>query len=142
MNFLKYLKRPKTNNNLIGLIDFISTFAKMTRQKVNNNSAINSYSFHKTICGEDSLPIREYLLSFTSSEKFLIIKNNWKLIEGLGSLGFSFPNKVKPRANGPNGQLYNLMNDPLEKFNLYLTHKNKVDELTFLLNTVKRKHIE
>ena len=44
---------------------------------------------------------------------------NWKLIQGLGSGGFSEPRKIKPKSGEPPGQLYNLATDPGEETNVY-----------------------
>ena len=54
---------------------------------------------------------------------------DWKLIDGLGSGGFSEPRKLKPEHGGPTGQLYNLASDPAEEHNVYLEHPDVVARL-------------
>ena len=49
---------------------------------------------------------------------FAIREGPWKLIEGLGSGGFTPPQQVDPEAGGPTVQLYNLGRDPGETLNL------------------------
>jgi hypothetical protein len=59
----------------------------------------------------------------------LIRSNHWKLITGLGSGGFTKPNRIKPGPGDPAGQLYNLSEDPGETENLYLEHSDVVARL-------------
>lgn len=54
---------------------------------------------------------------------------DWKLINELGSGGFSQPTKIKPGPGGPAGQLYNLRTDRAETNNLYLQHPEIVARL-------------
>ena len=61
---------------------------------------------------------------------------DWKLIEGLGSGGFSKPARVKPSPGGPAGQLYNLAEDPGETTNLYREHPEIVERLTGRLEEI------
>ena len=49
---------------------------------------------------------------------FAIRQGEWKLELGLGSGGFSEPKRLKPEPGGPEGQLYNLAQDPGENDNL------------------------
>ena len=59
----------------------------------------------------------------------LIRSDHWKLITGLGSGGFTKPNRIKPGPGDPAGQLYNLSEDPGETENLYLEHSDVVARL-------------
>jgi arylsulfatase A len=61
----------------------------------------------------------------------------WKLITGLGSGGFSKPNRIKPGDGDPKGQLYNLDADLGESNNLYLNHPAIVKRLTSELERIK-----
>ena len=53
----------------------------------------------------------------------------WKLITALGSGGFSKPRRVVARPGGPDGQLYDLVNDRAETTNLYLQQPDVVRRL-------------
>ena len=53
----------------------------------------------------------------------------WKLIQGLGSGGFTAPKTRKPEVGGPTGQLYNLERDPYETQNLWLEEPEIVARL-------------
>jgi arylsulfatase A-like enzyme len=64
-----------------------------------------------------------------SSPAMMIRSGDWKLINQLGSGGFSQPKTIKPEPGGPAGQLYNLRNDLAETNNLYLKHPEIVARL-------------
>jgi hypothetical protein len=68
---------------------------------------------------------------------FAIREGNWKLIEGLGSGGFTQPVTVEQEEGGPAGQLYNLAEDPSETTNLYLERPDVVERLTQSLNEIR-----
>ena len=59
----------------------------------------------------------------------LIRSGEWKLIDQLGSGGFSKPNHIEPGPGDPPGQLYNLAEDPGETNNVYLEHPEIVERL-------------
>ncbi len=68
---------------------------------------------------------------------FSIRKNNWKMIAGLGSGGFTDPQWSEPAKGGPEGQLYDLTSDPAETNNLYLAKPDVVEDMMKdLLNTI------
>jgi hypothetical protein len=51
---------------------------------------------------------------------FALRSGPWKLIQALGSGGFTQPKTLKPEQDGPTGQLYHLGRDPFESTNLWL----------------------
>lgn len=57
------------------------------------------------------------------------ITGPWKLIDGLGSGGFSQPSRVQPGPGDPEGQLYNLDADPAETNNLFAEQPQIVERL-------------
>lgn len=62
------------------------------------------------------------------------MQDGWKFINGLGSGGFTAPRKMEPVPGGPTGQLYQMKNDSLESFNLFLKHPEIVKKLQKQLN--------
>ena len=66
---------------------------------------------------------------------FAIRKDNWKLILGQGSGGWS----QKPQPGDPEGQLYDMQADVEEQHNLYDEKPEIVAELTALLDTYKNE---
>ena len=67
-----------------------------------------------------------------------IREGDWKLIPHLGSGGFSKPRRIKPKKDGPQGQLYNLADDPSETKNLWLEKRDVVQRLTALLKSIQQ----
>ena len=67
-----------------------------------------------------------------------IWSGKWKLIDGLGSGGFSKPKRVRPTPAGPRGQLYNLDDDLGEMNNLYQKHPEIVARLRAQLTKIKQ----
>jgi hypothetical protein len=70
---------------------------------------------------------------------FAIRKGDWKLIEGLGSGGFTQPKEIEAKPGEAAGQLYNLKEDVGETRNLYAQQPEKVQELRKLLKDIKDK---
>ena len=69
----------------------------------------------------------------------MIRSGDWKLINGLGSGGFTKPSSIKPKPGEPAVQLYNLRTDPAETTNLAVQHPDKVKELLSAMQaTVER----
>ena len=72
------------------------------------------------------------------SGAMMIRDGEWKLINQLGSGGFSSPKRVKPGPGDPRGQLYNLSVDPGEQSNLWKKHPDLVRKLTTLMESIAR----
>ena len=134
--FIKWpakIKKAQTYSYLIGLIDLMATFAEMTHQPIASGCGEDSYSFQGVLEGELSKPVRDHLINISSSGRLAITAGDWKYIDGLGSAGFSTPNRVVTLVNGPTGQLYNLKEDPAESTNRFFLNKEKADELSALM---------
>jgi len=65
-------------------------------------------------------------------------QGDWKLIDGLGSGGFSKPKRIQPGPGDPEGQLYNLKEDPAESRNLYLKRPEIVARLRRELQNIRQ----
>lgn len=99
----------------------------------------DSYSILSVLLGKTKqVSGQQAVVHSSSAGYFAIRKGDWKLIEGLGSGGFTEPREVKPKAGEPVGQLYNLATDQLETTNLYAQNPEKVKELTALLDQIKQ----
>lgn len=116
------------------LLDFFATFAQMTQQTVTENTAEDSFSFLDVLYGSQA-PYRPFILYLSAAGKLAIRSGAWKLIEGLGSGGFTAPAKLKPVPNGPTDQLYNVQEDTLETYNMFLQRPDLVRQLQSLLET-------
>ena len=59
----------------------------------------------------------------------MVREGSWKLVNHLGSGGFTRPRKVEPEPGGPTVQLYDLASDPGETTNLWAEHPEMVERL-------------
>jgi arylsulfatase A-like enzyme len=111
---------PDTESGYVtSLTDLYATFAAVTGARMGPMDAMDSESILPTLLGE-SQERRDPVIHHSSRGMFAIREGNWKLIEGLGSGGFTQPVTVEQEEGGPAGQLYNLAEDPSETTNLYL----------------------
>lgn len=124
------------SNQLTSLTDFYATVADLVKTKQENKPE-DSFSFLPIILGEKSSIDRPAVIHHSGSGKFGIREGDWKYIEGLGSGGFSQPKNPEPEPGGPEGQLYNLNSDPKEQNNLYLSEKEKVEDLKTKLKEIR-----
>ncbi len=121
------------------LTDLMATVAAILGSPLPPNAGEDSYNLLPALLGRDRQPIRQAIVHHSNQGVFAIRRGSWKLEFGLGSGGFSPPNKVEPAEGGPAGQLYNLAEDPAENFNLYQRHPEIVRELTRLLEQYKKQ---
>ncbi|MBI9017863.1 MAG: sulfatase-like hydrolase/transferase [Phycisphaerae bacterium] len=128
----------KESDEVICLADFMATTADIVGFDLPDNAAEDSFNILPVLLGEKyDQPIRDSIIHHSGNGMFAVRKGNWKLIAGLGSGGFSSPSSIKPTADGPKGQLYNLANDLQEKENLWLKRPEKVMELSAILEQAK-----
>jgi len=120
--------------------DFLATFAAIVGVQLGRDAGEDSYNILPAMLGDDyPKPIREAVVSFSSGHVKSIRQGRWKLIEGLGSGGFTAPQKVEPKLGGPRGQLYDVEADPLETTNLWLEQPDTVEKLTGILERYRRE---
>jgi len=84
-------------------------------------------------------PVREAVVHHSYDGMFAIRQGPWKLIQGRGSGGFTEPSRIKPEPSEPQGQLYNLNDDPGEQKNLWAERPEIVKRLTNSLDRYKRQ---
>ncbi len=68
---------------------------------------------------------------------FAVRHGPWKLVAGRGSGGFSEPVRYEPEPGEPEGQLYNLDEDPGEEVNLYADRPDIVETLMETLDAIR-----
>ncbi len=122
------------SDHLVSLVDMMGTFAELLDVDLTADIAEDSYSFLPQLLGKESLTGRNDLIMHSSQGMFAIRKGEWKLIEGLGSGGFTKPDFIEPGPSDPLGQLYNLADDLEETNNRYAEEPEIVAELMALLN--------
>ena len=132
------IPKGATSDELICLTDLIATCAAIVGNELPENAGEDSYNILPALLGKKlAEPIREAVVHHSMNGTFSIRQGEWKLILGLGSGGFTKPSTIKPKPGGPEGQLYNLADDPAEANNLWADRQDVVNRLTKLLEKYK-----
>jgi arylsulfatase A-like enzyme len=133
------VKAGSQSAQTICFTDLLATLAKITAYpRKPQKEGPDSYDFSGVLRGDHppDKPVRPHLAMKSGSGYMTVREGPWKLIDGLGSGGFSKPKRIKPTADGPRGQLYNLKEDPAELNNLYSKHPEKVKQLQTTLQAI------
>jgi arylsulfatase A-like enzyme len=131
------IKPGTVSEATFGLQDLLASCADIVGVKLPDNAGEDSLSFLPALQGMPPATGREAIVVHSGQGMFAIRKGPWKLIDGLGSGGFTAPATVKPQPDGPTGQLFNLADDPEEKTNLFQKKPEVVKELAYLLAKYK-----
>ena len=123
--------------SLCGLIDFAATAADICGYELNEDDAPDSCSL-LPLFKNPYATVREMLVNHSANGMFALRTHDWKLIDGLGSGGFSKPVSYKPEKPGEDGQLYSMKDDYWEQINFFLSEREKAKEMLSLLNEIKR----
>ncbi len=124
------------SNQLTTLTNLIATASVVVGDQLKEGEGMDSQSILPVLLGGAS-DNSNYVVHHSSRGMFAIRTGNWKLIEGLGSGGFSKPSSIFPKEGDPEGQMYNLKDDPGEKTNLFIDRPEKVKELKQRLLEIK-----
>ena len=115
--------------------DLLATLVSAAGGKKPTRGGEDSYDMLQVLKGNAPAdPIRAFTIHHSLDGMFAIRAGDWKLIEGLGSGGFTRPQRIEAESDGPLGQLYNLREDPSERTNMYLERPDVVDRLQALLD--------
>jgi arylsulfatase A-like enzyme len=138
----EHVKAGTVSDQTISFTDLLSTFAAITGAEMTEETGPDSFNFLPVLASEysEEKPIRGPIVMHAGSSSAMMIRSgNWKLINQLGSGGFSTPKTIQPVPGGPKGQLYNLSEDLSETNNLYLDRPDIVEKLTkemeWIINT-------
>ena len=116
------------------LTDLMATAADLLGADLDANAAPDSVSILPLLSGETpDTPCRDAIVHHSVNGMFSVRQGPWKLILGLGSGGFSQPRHEDPVPDGPQGQLYNMEDDPAETTNLWLDRPEIVERLTAII---------
>jgi arylsulfatase A len=134
-SFPKMLKNSRNYNSPVSLADFMATVADITKVKLEDDMAEDSFSLYPLLTGESELPARPVINSGAGGD-LALREAGWKLEMCAGSGGWlSYPtNKEAEEAGLPNYQLYNLESDPSESYNLVNANKDRVGQMTSRLS--------
>ena len=125
------------SDTTICFTDLLATFASISGYQRKPDEGPDSYDFSKVLLGTqpDGEPVRPQLAMQSGGGHRSIRVGEWKLIDALGSGGFSDPKKLQPEPGAARGQLYNLGSDPAEAQNLYLERPAIVERLRAVLKS-------
>ncbi len=126
------------SKQMICFTDLLATFAEIVGVKLPTKAAPDSFSFRRVLTGEqlDDEPVRTELVIRSGGGLMTFRQGQWKLIQGLGSGGFSEPRRVKAEQGQPTGQLYNLAADPGETTDVYSGHPDLVRTMSKRLEEI------
>ena len=125
-----------TSDHLIGFVDTIATVADIVGEELPKNAGDDSVSFLSSLQQTAKESSRETIVLQHSGT--VVRDGHWKLVNHLGSGGFSPPRKVKAEKNGPQGQLYNLKEDLGETNNLWQSEPERVEKMLKMLAEIKQ----
>ncbi|HNQ88789.1 MAG TPA: arylsulfatase [Verrucomicrobiota bacterium] len=137
------VKAGTVSEQTICFTDLLATFAEICGATLPSDAGPDSFSFLPALEGVQPAdrPLRASVVmqAGSAASMMMIRSGDWKLINGLGSGGFTKPSSIKPKPGEPAVQLYNLRTDPAETTNLAAQHPDKVKELLSAMEaTVKR----
>ena len=125
------VQKGSVSEQTICFTDLVATFAEITNANLPEGAGPDSYSFLSVLQGntsEEQLK-RPPVVMQAGGGTMLIRSGDWKLINQLGSGGFSKPAHMEPGPGDPEGQLYNMADDPGETKNVYSDYPEVVERL-------------
>ncbi len=131
-----------TSGQITSLTDVMATIAAVVDVKLPDNAAEDSANMLSVLLGQDSQPIRNYVLQqgFGGSRYIAIRRGQWKYLAHKGSGGNRYEShrllqkyRLPDTAPDAPAQLYDLEADPGETKNLYFDRPEIVEEMKALL---------
>jgi len=108
--------------------DVLATMANVVGKNLPAGAGPDSFSILPALKG-GTFQRAPVVMQSGSSGLMTIRSGRWKLIEGLGSGGFSQPSRITPGAGDPAGQLYDLAADLAETTNRFAAEPDVVERL-------------
>jgi len=134
------IKAGTRSDQTVCLTDVLATCAAVVGDELPADGGPDSYNILPAMLDPGlTEPLREATVHHSGNGVFAIRQGPWKLIQGLGSGGFTAPQQVQPEPGGPQGQLYNLRDDPGEQKNLWLERPETVKQLSALLERYQQQ---
>ena len=134
------VEKGSKSNQTISFTDLMATLADITNIELPDDAGEDSFSLLPVLTGDhpENESIRPPVVSISSRGVRTIQTKEWKLIETLGSGGFTQPVSIEPQPEGPKGQLYNLAEDLEESNNLWNERPEIVERLKQKLSEYDR----
>lgn len=135
-----HIKQNTVSSITTTLANLTATCAELVGGDLQAKSALDSYSILPVLLQRpDSLSAQRTIINESSHGLFAVRQGDWKLIEGLGSGGFSKPVTEQAKPEEAKGQLYNIRSDPSETKNLYLEDPKRVEELSHVMDSIRKR---
>jgi arylsulfatase A len=131
------IRAGSTSAELGCLVDLMATCAGVAAVPLPQNSAEDSFDLRPALLEKHGAPIRDAVVHHSGSGMFAIRSREWKLVEGLGSGGFTPPVHVPPLPGQPDVQLYDLQTDREEQTNAAAAHPEIVRALRAKLQQIQ-----
>ncbi len=132
------IEAGSSSEALVGLNDILATVGSAVDVELGAGVGPDSESFLATLLGGEGSG-REALVHHSGSGMFALRVGKWKLIEGLGSGGFTEPRQVKVEQGGSGVRLYDLESDPGETIDLAQTRPEVVARMRDLLRDIRAR---
>ena len=122
------------------LADLLATCAAILGEALPNQTAEDSFDLLPLLESEsEARGTRGAVIHHSLDGMFSVRQGRWKLILGLGSGGFSTPQRgYSAFPDAPQGQLYDMIDDWQEQHNLWNERPEVVKRLTALLEEYRR----
>jgi arylsulfatase A-like enzyme len=138
-----HIRAGSVSDELISQIDIMSTLAGITQSALPENAAPDSYDFSAVIKGEKySSPIREATVINTYADKWGIRQGDWLYINSSTGGHREMPEAFKKLTGYTDfiteGILFNMIEDPEQRNNLYDQHPDRVNDLKILLEEYRK----
>jgi len=124
------IEANSSTNELSVLTDLFATLADITN--IGHIGGEDSFSLYPVFLGGETARKEAVHQSFHGM--LAITQDEWKLIDGQGSGGFT---AIDIPPDSPPRQLYNLNDDPAERINLYRTHPDIAATLLAKLDSLR-----
>ena len=127
-----------SSGHLTALTDLYATIAEVVGAKPGADDGVDSETILPELLGDSGGQApRSPVVHHSVRGMFAIRDGDWKLVEGLGSGGFTPPAVIEQTEGGPAGQLFNLADDPFERSDLYTERPDIVERLTRTLAEIR-----
>ena len=128
------IKAGSTNDIPNTLASFYSTIADLLNL---DSSAIDSHSIFSQLVSDSKKETYRSIIHHSSEGHYSIRQGDWKMIEKLGSGGFSLPKTIEPKPGVGQERLYNMREDLSEQINLAEDYPKIIDEMKYQLDSIR-----
>ena len=132
-----HIEAGGSSDALVCLGDLLATCADLLDAELPPGAGEDSVSMVPIFAGREYEHARKEVVHHSSHGIFSIRQGEWKLIDGLGSGGFTEPVFEEAQESGVHGQLYHLTIDPTEAINRWSSEPEIVEQLTTRLDQIR-----